>query len=37
MSVALPPAAALSSRAPGVDILVIAAPDFHAEISLQGG
>lgn len=37
MSVALPPAAALSSRAPGVDILVISAADFHAEISLLGG
>lgn len=37
MSVALPPAAALSSRAPGVDILVISTADFHAEISLLGG
>lgn len=37
MSVVLPPAASLSNRAPGVDILVIATADFHAEISLLGG
>lgn len=37
MSVVLPPAATLSSRAPGIDILTISHADFQAEISLQGG